>query len=77
MIYKAQNRKLKIERHELHKIRGELKCSGRVGSFFSVRDTRHSTDKPYCVKLFSVQNGKFLTMYVQLCSYFLLVYICE
>ena len=65
MIYKAQNRKLKIEKHELHNNRGELRCSGRVGSFFSGRDTRHTTDKLYCIKLFPVQNGQFWTIYVQ------------
>jgi len=78
MIYKTQNRKLKIEKtRNAQKIQGELRCSGRVSSFFSGRGTRHATDKLYCIKLFPVHNGQFWTIYVQLCSYFLLVYICE
>jgi hypothetical protein len=39
MIYKILHRKLKIEKDEPHKNRGELGCSRRVSSFCSSSDT--------------------------------------
>jgi hypothetical protein len=43
MVHKTLRRKLKIEKHKPHKTGALLRCSERVNSSFSTRDTRRTT----------------------------------